>query len=269
MSECVLKEEFKLAVEAEVLSPDAIGELGQEEIRKLPMFLGKRQFSVGDFFQVEGERSRNLEIRGNLAQVKWIGRGMTSGSIKIYGNAGMHLGAALKGGLIKVYGDAADWLGAEMTGGQIHIHGNAGGQAGAAYRGSQKGMRGGVILIDGTAGIEVGMRMRRGLIYIRGRVGDFAGLQMRGGTIFLEGAAGIRTGAWMSRGTIVTLEPLQLLPTFIYACTYKPAFLGLVIKQLSDLGAPISERAWYGFVQRYIGDTSGLAKGEILVCAKT
>jgi formylmethanofuran dehydrogenase subunit C len=125
-----------------------------------------------------------------------------------------------------------------------------------------------VILIDGTAGIEIGMRMRRGLICIQGRAGDFAGLQMLGGTIILCNKAGIRTGAWMSRGTIVALEPLKLLPTFLYACTYRPAFLGLFMKQLQDLSMPVFEQAWSGLVQRYTGDTSGLGKGEILVYAR-
>lgn len=126
-------------------------------------------------------------------------------------------------------------------------------------------MRGGTILIDGAAGIEVGMRMRRGLISIQGRVGDFAGLQMKGGTLFLFGTAGLRTGAWMSRGTIVAFEPLTLLPTFLYACTYAPTFLQLYLKRLQELGVPVPEHGWDGLYRRFIGDTSGLGKGEILI----
>ena len=264
-----LKEEIDLPLEAEALSPDVVCGLSQEETRRLPVLLGRRQCRLGDFFEVEGEKSRNLELHGNLARVKLIGRGMTGGSIEIHGNAGMHLGAAMTGGSIIVHGNAADWIGAEMAGGRIHVHGDAGGQVGAAYRGSRKGMKGGAILIDGTAGIEVGMRMRRGLICIQGRVGDFAGLQMLGGTIFLCSKAGLRTGAWMSRGTIISLEPLKLLPTFLYACTYHPTFLGLLSIQLRDLGFPVATQELNGLVRRYTGDTSGLGKGEILVCAGT
>jgi formylmethanofuran dehydrogenase subunit C len=260
-----LKEEPKLPLEAEAVSPEVIGDLSREEIQRLPVFMGKHQYQLNDFFDVEGDGSRCLELHGNLAKVKLIGRGMTGGSIVIHGNAGMHLGASMSGGSIVVHGNTTDWLGAEMSGGLIHVHGNAGGQVGAAYRGSRKGMRGGVILIDGTAGIEVAMRMRRGLIWIQGRVGDFAGLQMLGGTLFLGGRAGLRTGAWMSRGTIVALEPPILLPTFVYACTYEPGFLCLLVKQLRDLGVPILEQGWKYLVKRYTGDTSGLGKGEILV----
>ena len=260
-----LKEEPKLPLEAEAVSPEVIGVLSRGEIQRLPVFMGKHQYQLRDFFDVEGERSSCLELHGNLAKVKLIGRGMTGGSIVIHGNAGMHLGASMSGGSIVVHGNTTDWLGAEMSGGLIHVHGNSGGQVGAAYRGSRKGMRGGVILIGGTAGIEVAMRMRRGLIWIQGRVGDFAGLQMLGGTLFLGGKVGLRTGAWMSRGTIVALEPLVLLPTFIYACTYEPGFLRLLAKQLRDLGVPILEQGWKNLVKRYTGDTSGLGKGEILI----
>jgi formylmethanofuran dehydrogenase subunit C len=260
-----LFESPSLPLEAEVLTPDIICKLSNDEICKLPVSLGNRQYLLRDFFLVEGERRRSLELSGDLAQVKWIGKGMTGGSIVINGNAGMHLGSGMKGGSIVVRGNAGDWLGAEMAGGQIHVYGNAGGQVGAAYRGARKGMKSGVILIDGTAGFEVGMRMRRGLICIMGKVGDFAGLQMLGGTLFLGGKVGIRTGAWMNRGTIVAYEPLELLPTFQYACTYEPIFLKLILKQLRQLGVPLKEPRWDGPVRRYFGDLSGLGKGEILI----
>jgi formylmethanofuran dehydrogenase subunit C len=262
-----LKEELSLPLEVDALSPDIISELSHDEICKLPVFLGNRQYQLNDFFKVDGERSNSLELYGDLSQVKWIGKGMTCGSIVIHGNAGMHLGSAMKGGSIAVRGNTGDWLGAEMSGGLIRVHGNAGGQVGAAYRGSRKGMKSGVILIDGMAGIEVGMRMRRGLICIMGRVGDFAGLQMLGGTLFLCGKAGIRTGAWMSRGTIAVFKPIELLPTFQYTCTYEPIFFRLLLKQLRERGIPLNEPEWDGPVCRYIGDTSGLGKGEILICS--
>ena len=71
---------------------------------------------MDDFFDVEGAASDELEIRGDLAKVKWIGRGMTRGRITIAGNAGMHLGAYMKGGTIEVSGNVSDWLGGEMSG---------------------------------------------------------------------------------------------------------------------------------------------------------
>lgn len=260
-----LKEQPNVPLEAEVLSPDVTASLTNDQVRALPVYLGKRQCRADDFFAVEGEASDELTIRGDAAKVKWIGRGMTRGRIKIEGNAGMHLGAYMKGGAIEVTGNASDWAGAEMAGGFIRIHGNAGGQIGAAYRGSMSGMKDGTILIGGSAGLEVGMRMKRGIIAVKGLVRDFAGLQMKGGTIFLLGGAEIRTGAWMVRGTIVTLAPIKLLPTFTSACTYNPAFLRLYARHLATLGISLPCEPQLGTYQRYTGDTSVPGKGEILL----
>jgi formylmethanofuran dehydrogenase subunit C len=260
-----LKEQPTVPLEAEAVSPDVTAKLGHDALRALPVFLGKRQRRLDDFFEVEGAASDEIALHGDLGKVKWIGRGMTRGRIAIQGDVGMHLGASMKGGVIEVTGSVSDWLGAEMTGGLIRIRGNAGGQVGAAYRGGPRGMNQGTILIEGSAGIEVGMRMRRGIIAVAGPVRDFAGLQMKGGTIFLLGGAEIRTGAWMSRGTIVSLAPLQLLPTFTYACTYEPPFLRLYARHLRTLGFSIPHEAGDGAYQRYTGDTSGLGKGEILM----
>jgi formylmethanofuran dehydrogenase subunit C len=258
-----LKAKPHVPIEAEILSPHVLGKLSHAEACAQTVYLGKRQLRLGELFEVEGDGSDELVIRGDTTNVKWIGKGMTHGKITVHGNAGMHLGAHMKGGTIEVHGNASDWAGAEMLNGLIRIHGNAGGQTGAAYRGSPKGMRGGTILIDGSAGMEVGMRMRRGVIVIKGPARDFVGLQMKGGTIFLLRGAELRTGAWMTRGTIVSLLTLQLLPTFAYACAYNPSFLRVYAYQLRSLGVAIPSAE--GSFLRYTGDTSIPGKGEILV----
>lgn len=259
-----LRERPHVPLEAEVLTPDVIAGLAPDAVRALPVVLGKRQCRLDDFFDVEGAGSDELEIRGDVGRVKWIGRGMTRGRIVVRGHAGMHLGAFMKGGTIEVTGNASDWIGAEMRGGLIRVGGDAGAQVGAAYRGSLSGMTGGTILIGGAAGIEVGMRMRRGIIAVRGRVRDFAGLQMKGGTIVLMGGAEIRTGAWMVRGTIITLTPVRLLPTFAHACEYNPVFLRPYAKYLRPFGFHIPFEVSEGVYQRYTGDTAVPGKGEIL-----
>src|SRR5262245_24629090 len=234
-----LKQQPHVPLEAEALSPDVTADLSLDAIRALPVYLGKRQRRVDDFFEVDGAASDELEIRGDAGKVKWIGRGMTRGRVTVRGNAGMHLGAYMKGGTIEVSGNASDWVGAEMTDGLIRIRGNAGGQIGAAYRGSLSGMKGGTILVGGSAGLEVGMRMKRGTIVIGGPVRHFGGLQMKGGTIFLLCGAELRTGALMIRGTIVCLKEIRLLPTFSFACTYQPTFLRIYAKHLQSLGLSI------------------------------
>jgi formylmethanofuran dehydrogenase subunit C len=260
-----LKQQPAVPLEAEVLSPDVIAPLSYDDLRALPVYLGKRQYRVDDFFAVEGAGGDVFSIRGDAGKVKWIGRGMTRGRITVVGDAGMHLGAFMKGGTIEVQGNASDWVGGEMKGGHIHVRGSAGGQVGAAYRGSLWGMNGGTILIEGSAGIEVGMRMKRGIIAVRGPVRDFAGLQMKGGTIVLCAGAEIRTGAWMVRGTIVSLKPLALLPTFAYACVYDPMFLRIYAKHLKAFGFSLPCGGANGFYQRYTGDAAVPGKGEILV----
>lgn len=238
--------------------------LTNDQIRALPAYLGKNQRRLDDFFDVEGEASDDLKIVGDAGRVKWIGRDMTRGRITFDGNAGMHLGAYMQGGVIEVSGNAGDWLGAEMTGGSIRIHGNAGGQVGAAYRGSLTGMRNGTILIGGTAGLEVGMRMLRGTIVVAGGVRDFAGLEMKGGTIILGGAE-LRTGAWMMRGTIICLKPIPIMPTFSYASTYNPTFLGLYARYLQLPRFRIPFDSAEGVYRRYSGDAAIPGKGELLI----
>lgn len=265
MFRLTLREQPPVPLEAESLSPDVMSGLSIDAIRALPLYLGKRQRRVDDFFTVEGEAGEALEIHGDASRVKWIGRGMTRGRIHVAGHAGMHLGAYMKGGTIEVSGNATDWVGAEMSGGLIRIHGNAGGQVGAAYRGSPSGMTDGTILIGGSAGLEVGMRMKRGIISIGGRARDFAGLQMKGGTIVLGGGAELRTGAWMMRGTIVSLKPIPLLPTFAHASEYNPIFMRLYARHLATLGLALPYEERDGAYQRYTGDASVPGKGEILV----
>jgi formylmethanofuran dehydrogenase subunit C len=260
-----LKEAPTVPLEAEALSPDVLANLTHDAIRALPVMLGKRRMQLDEFFDIEGEGGEDVEIRGDASKVKWIGREMTRGRIRIVGNAGMHLGAYMKGGSIEVTGNATDWVGGEMSGGIIRICGNAGGQLGSAYRGSTSGMSGGSIFVLGSAGIELGMRMKRGLIAVCGPVRDFAGLQMKGGTILLMSGAELRTGAWMQRGTIISMKPVQLLPTFSFACTHIPSFMGVYAKHLKQMGFSLPHDVREGTYQRYIGDAAVPGKGELLV----
>jgi formylmethanofuran dehydrogenase subunit C len=260
-----LKEQPTVPLEAEVLSPDTFADLSNDEIRSKIVYHGKRQRRLDDFFDIEGERSDDLELHGDLHRVRWIGRGMSRGRITVHGSVGMHLGAYMKGGEIEVHGNAGDWIGAEMKNGLIRVHGNGGGQIGAGYRGSLKGMCNGTIIVDGSAGLEVGMRMRRGMIVLGGPAKDFTGLQMKGGTIVLLQGAEIRTGAWMVRGTIISLKPIQMLPTFTYACRYTPGFLSLYSRRLKELGVTLPYAPQDGAYDLYSGDASVPGKGEILV----
>jgi len=260
-----LREQPKVPVEAETLSPDVLAGLSLAEVAAQTVYLGKRRRRLDDFFEIDGEPGERIELVGDLHRFKWLGRGMSRGKLTVHGDVGMHLGALMTGGEIEVHGNAGDWIGAEMLDGLIRVHGNAGGQVGAAYRGSTTGMRNGAILIDGSAGLEVGMRMKKGTIVVGGVARDFAGLQMKGGNIVLLSGAEIRTGAWMVRGTIVSLRPLTLLPTFAYACEYNPSFLGIYARFLTRLGVDLPHDPAAGRYELFSGDSSVPGKGEILV----
>jgi hypothetical protein len=70
----------------------------------------------------------------------------------------------------------------------------------------------------------------------------------------------------MIRGTIISLQPLKLLPTFPFACTYNPEFVRVYARHLQKtLGLTIPYDAAAGCYERYCGDTSVPGKGEILV----
>ena len=84
-----LKRQPTVPLEAEVLSPDALCGLSNAEIRSLIVYHGKRQLPVGEFFDVEGERSDDLVVHGSLNKVRWIGRAMSKGTVTVHGPVGM------------------------------------------------------------------------------------------------------------------------------------------------------------------------------------
>ncbi len=252
-------------LEAETITPDRFAGKSAAEIAALPVAVGNQRGCLGDFFAVSNTDESDIVVEGDCARVKMIGAGMTGGQIHVHGDVGMHLGSGMRGGTITVHGNAGDWAGAEMRGGLIRIRGNAGHCVGAAYRGSPKGMDRGVIIVDGNAGNEVGSTMRRGLIVVGGNSGDFTGVFMIAGTVVVFGEPGERCGAGLKRGAVVTFKPPHLLPSYRYACTYTPPFIGLLARYLQDKGVIFPEAWAAGRFRRYCGDLTALGKGEILV----
>ncbi|MCA9053512.1 MAG: formylmethanofuran dehydrogenase subunit C [Planctomycetaceae bacterium] len=231
---------------------------------------GNKQVPLGEFFSADGSAADDATIvwQGDLAKVKLIGSKLASGTVRVEGNAGMHMGAEMTGGEILCTGDAADWAGAEMKGGRITIRGNAGHLVGAGYRGSRKGMTGGEILVHGHAGNEVGHTMRRGLIAVGGRCGDAVGVGLIAGTVFVFGEPGIRHGMSMKRGTLAFFNPgpqLDILPTFRKSCTYRPSFLPIFLRHLQEHGFPIPPECFSSRYHRYCGDLLEIGRGELLV----
>jgi formylmethanofuran dehydrogenase subunit C len=260
-----LREPPPVPLETEGLSPDRLAGLSRGEIEALTVWNGNRRARLADFFAVSGDGDEELRVEGDLRRVKFLGAGMTAGRLIVAGDAGMHTGADMRGGELVVEGDVGDFAGTGMRGGRLVVGGSAGHQLGGAYPGERAGMRGGEIIVRGDAGDQVGAGLRRGLIAVAGRVGDAAGLRMLAGTIVALGALGAAPGAATRRGTIVAMARVTLLPTFTFACSYRPTFLRLCLRHLHTLGLPLTDEQIEGRYARWSGDGLELRRGEILI----
>ena len=265
-----LRERTSIPLEVDSVRMEIVREQSAAAVAETLIQYGNGQVALGEFFDVSGSASDEIvEWHGDCAKVKLIGDHLSSGTMRVEGDAGMHLGAEMSGGEIIVNGNAADWVGAEMSGGRIHVHGDAGHLVGAAYRGGRRGMTGGEILINGRAGNEIGHTMRRGMIAIGGRSGDAPGFNMIAGTILLFGDdIGIRPGAGMRRGTIVYFSAQPgILPTFKKSGCADPLYLQMYLQQLRDAGFDVPAISAGTEFDRYCGDFLETGLGEILVRA--
>jgi formylmethanofuran dehydrogenase subunit C len=260
-----LREPPAVPVETEGLSPDRLAGRQRAEIEALTVWHGNRRAQLADFFTVSGDGDEELRVEGDLRRVKFLGAGMTAGRLTVAGDAGMHTGADMRGGELVVEGDVGDFAGTGMRGGRLVVRGSAGQQLGAAAPGERAGMRGGEILVQGDAGEQAGAGLRRGLIAVAGRIGDAAGLRMLAGTIVALGGVGAQPGAAMRRGTIVAMTRVTLLPTFTFACSYRPPFLRMYLRHVRAQGIPVTDEQIEGRYARWSGDGLELRRGEILI----
>ncbi len=131
-------------------------------------------------------RSRTDETSvENCLGLRFIGSGLSHGTVLIDGVPGNALGAYLDGAKIIVNGNAQDAVGDTMNKGEIIIRGNVGDAAGYA-------MRGGEIYVEKNAGYRVGIHMKayknnRPALIIGGRAGSFLGEYQAGGFIIVLG----------------------------------------------------------------------------------
>ncbi len=261
----------QVPLEVEGVTPDTVGELTLDAVRRITIFHGNTKVELGEFFHVQGDPSDGHMVwEGDLQNVHWIGAKMAKGRIEVHGSTGRHVGSQMRGGHIDVYGDVGDWVGAEMRGGSLFVRGNAGHLVGAAYRGSARGMNRGTLLVWGNAGNEIGHSLRRGLIAIGGNVGDLVGWNLLAGTILVFGNCGIRHGAGMKRGTIGLLGPEHppLLPSFRLACRYRPLVAHLFFRRLLAWTFPVPDSLSDTDILLYRGDMIEGGRGEIWLRAE-
>jgi formylmethanofuran dehydrogenase subunit C len=217
------------------------------EVARRPVLVdGGTSVPLGDLFELAGGPAGRIRFEGDLAGANRIGAGLAEGEVIVDGSVG-------------------DETGIGMSAGVIDVHGDAGARTGGAEGDARRGMTGGELLVRGGAGPEPGTRMRRGLLVVMGDIAGQAGPGMIAGTVVVFGSAGPAPGRWSKRGSIVALGPVEVPPTYRYACTYQPDHLRLTLIRLRKrYGLAVDERQVSGFYRRYSGDLADLGRGEIL-----
>ena len=221
--------------------------LSTRELAERPVYLESHgSVALGEIFELKGEPNGRIGFTGDLTMADRLGAGMTEGDVIVESNLGNESGLAMAGGTLVVEGDV-------------------GARAGAAPPGFKRGMTGGELVVRGSAGPGAGATMRRGLLVVGKDAGDQAGLGMIAGTVVVFGAAGLDSGLWSKRGSVIALGQITPPPTYVYACTYQPVHLLLLLTRLRvRYGLPVRPRHLKGFYHRYSGDMAELGKGEIL-----
>ncbi len=217
-----VSKEPKLYLEADNITPDVFAGKSLDELRALHVFMGKDQFTLGDYFTIEGATGdvaadTKIVVNGDTTKVKYFGMKMSAGEVVVNSNVDMYAGAWMTGGKITVNGDADSFTGLAMKGGELNINGNVRDYLGAAYRGDWRGMMGGTIRVSGNAGSDIGQFMRGGTIIVEGNTDVHVGTHGEGGTIIIKGDAKSRVGGQMVKGEIYVFGDIEvMMPGFQY-----------------------------------------------------
>jgi formylmethanofuran dehydrogenase subunit C len=258
-------------VDASSLALDDWTDRSSGDIARLTVRVGGvGPVALGDVFDIKGERSTQITLSGDFSAFEGLGADLAGGDILIDGNVGARVGTRMRGGRLTVTGNATWGAGLEMASGVLDIAGDAGPRAGGAALGAKRGMTGGELIVRGNVGPEVGAAMRRGLVAVGGNAGEGAGRTTIAGTVVIFGATGPNPGQWSKRGTVVALGSITPPATYRYACTYRPQYLGLLLRHLAtDRRLPVTGEHLTGSYQRYSGDLAELGAGEILAWTRT
>ena len=287
-----LKSPLPLPIDVDSVLPKNVANASNAKIGDRLVWCGRIQQPLKDFFDISGSAKEDATIQwrgcsggGGLSRVNRIGYRMTSGTMLISGDAGVHTGWQMQSGRIEVTGNADDYLGAEMTGGTIVVSGDVGNHTGSRFNGEKIGMNRGQIFIQGSAGHGLGQGMRRGTIVIGKQTGKLVGWNMLAGTILCLQGCGPHPGAGMKRGTIIAAANSQaaatitqndwLLPSFIPGSTdcvsiFQP-IKNWLSKQTLD-GKPVYSPSQLSLLdqayQVFHGDRLIDGRGEVFLAAE-
>ena len=234
------------AIDVAELAADRLAARTEQEIAAMPVWAGRREARLGDFFSVNGGSSAVIRVVGDVTLVRGLAADQAAGEILVDGDVGDDVACGLRGG-------------------SLHIKGNAGDRLAAAAPGAAKGMTGGEVVVEGSAGGDAAARARRGLVVIGGDVGPQAGRAMIAGSLIVLGRVGGEPGRYSKRGSILAVGGVPVPATYRYACTYRPPHVRLTMTYLRRrYGLSIDDRIAGGQYRRYCGDAGDPGKGEIL-----
>jgi len=149
-----------------------------------------------------------------------------------------YIGHKMKVGSITIVGDAGDFLGAEMQGGALICKGNTG---------------------ERTANL-----MRRGMLLVEGNVGEYCASSMKAGTVGVLGKTSARLGYGMKRGTLLLANKPAEQATWLDCGLHTLPFLNILYQSFQQLDTQFSTLTQKR-VHRWMGDTAGIGKAEILI----
>ena len=113
-----LKSSLTLPIDVDSILPENVVSESLAQIGDRQVWCGRAQQPIRDFFDISGSAREDatIEWRGcsdnaGLTRVNRIGYQMTSGTMLIRGDAGLHTGWQMQGGRIEIQGNADDLLG--------------------------------------------------------------------------------------------------------------------------------------------------------------
>ena len=241
-----LRSPLEESVGLESVVPDRFATSSEIEIAQFPVWAGRSQRAIGDYFDVRGDRSAVVRIAGDVRRAYGIGAGMAAGFIDILGSVGNDTGVGMSGGAIRVRGDAGHRIGAGLPG-------------------ASRGMTGGEIVVEGSVGDDAGTRMRRGLLFVGGSTGNAPARDIIAGTVLVLGRVGSEPALGSKRGTLVAGGEIDVPVTYRHACRYRPPHVRLALTYLMRrFGTSVDARFVTGTYDRYCGDAGTVSRGEIL-----
>jgi hypothetical protein len=237
----LLKQSLYTMLDLEPLS--ACTQSDQYETANVRLRYGRDCVRVDALFNLSESQDDGLTLCGDLRLAINAGKGMKDGKMRIKSSVGAGAGVHMEGGELIVFGDVGKNACVEMQNGFVRI-------CGSADNGFAREVRRGILIVEGKTYGETCTGLRGGTVILFGGVEDENLLAngMHRGTILLPGGSTSPAG-------------------FFRAANVDVVFLRLLFRLVEKRGVSLPACRDDGVFTRWIGDASGLCKGEIFIPA--